>query len=217
MAGIFSRIGNFLFGKPGKYRDISRLTSAQEPLQQQLLRSAMGQGAGGAFGSAADYYRDLLSPDSQTAQMMFDPEMRRFREDILPGISEQFAGMGSGNLFSSGFRNAGIQAGTDLAERLGAIRAQLRSQGASGLANLGGMGLQPTKENIYEPGTPGLVDQALPFLGNVAAMGFSGSPMFNRIQNPGMTQFGSPRIGRNTSPYGSRSNFQMPDFSMRRF
>lgn len=160
MAGFFSGLKDFFIGKPGKFKQQSTLTPAQQGLHGQLINAGMRSGAGGAFGTAADYYRDLLSNDSQTAQMMFAPEMRRFNEDIIPGLSEQFAGMGSGGLSSSGFRNAAVNAGTDLSERLGAIRAQLRQQGAAGLAGIGQAGLNPVTENLYMQGQPGLFQTA---------------------------------------------------------
>lgn len=146
-----------LFGQGESFKQKSRLDQQQQPLYAQLQQAAMGSGAGGAFGQSSDYFRDLLSDDSQTAEMMARPEMRRFREDIIPGLAEQFAGMGSGGLTSSGFRNAAINAGTDLSERLGAIRAQLRSQGAAGLAGIGQQGLGDYTNNIFRPQTTGLL------------------------------------------------------------
>lgn len=148
---------DILFGKDEKNYQLSLLGPEQQALYQQLLNAGAGPGAGGAFGDAADYYRDLLSNDSNTFNQMIAPEMRRFNEDIIPGLSEQFAGMGSGGLSSSGFRNAAVNAGTDLSERLGAIRAQLRSQGAAGLAGIGQQGLGQYRENILRPATDGLV------------------------------------------------------------
>jgi len=148
---------DLFLGSKGKAKSKSLLGEEQQPLYNQMLAALSGQGAGGAFGQSADYYRDLLSNDSQTANMMMAPEMRRFNEEIIPGLSEQFAGMGSGGLSSSGFRNAGVSAGTDLSERLGAIRAQLRAQGAQGLSQMGQFGLKPFKENYYRQGSPGLL------------------------------------------------------------
>jgi len=147
---------NALFGEGEKFQQKSRLDQQQQPLYRQLQSSAMAPGAGGAFGQSADYYRDLLSNDSQTNQMMAAPELRQFNEQIIPGLAEQFAGMGAGGLSSSGFRNAAVNAGTDLSERLGAIRAQLRSQGAAGLAGIGQAGLGDFTNNIYRPQTGGL-------------------------------------------------------------
>ena len=84
------------------------------------------------------------------------PELRKFNEEIIPRLSEEFAGMGAGGLSSSGFQNAAVSAGTDLSERLGAIRAGLRSQGAAGLANIGQQSLgNYTQDVVTERGTEG--------------------------------------------------------------
>lgn len=165
--------GNFFTGTPGQFEQRSTLGPEQQGLYQQMLRALQGQGAGGAFGQSADYYRNLLSNDSEDFNSFAAPEQRRFNEDIIPGLAEQFAGMGSGGLSSSGFRNAAVNAGTDLSERLGSIRAQLRQQGAQGLSNLGQNGLNQYNENIYKQGQPGLVDALGPALG-VAGAAFGG-------------------------------------------
>lgn len=165
-AGANKLFSSFGGGTKDEFKQTRRLRRSQEPLYQQLQESLMNPGAGGAFGDAADYYRDLLNPDSQTAQQMFAPELRRYNEQIIPDLAEQFAGMGSGGLSSSGFRNASINAGTDLSERLGAIRAQLRSQGAQGLANLGQFGLGDFINNVYTQGQPGFFESAGPGIAN---------------------------------------------------
>ena len=155
-----------LFGRPERNYQQSTLGQEQQPGYQNLLAAGQGPGAGGAFGESADYYRDLLSNDSQTANSMFAPEQRRFNEQIIPDLAEQFSG--HGGIGSSGFRNAAVNAGTDLSERLGAIRAQLRQQGAQGLSNIGGMGLQNFNENIHRPETFGFVGNALEGAGKAA-------------------------------------------------
>lgn len=151
----------------------SLLGPEQQGLYGQMQNSLMGQGAGGAFGESADYYRDLLSDDSQTANMMMAPEMRRFNEQIVPGLAEQFAGMGSGGLSSSGFRNAAVGAGADLSERLGSIRAQLRQQGAQGLQQAGQFGLGRFNENIHRPASPGLFENIASGVGKGIGSGVS--------------------------------------------
>jgi len=219
MPGFFKSIGRFLTGTPEKHKRVSTLRPEQEPLYQQLQNANMQQGAGGSFGAAADYYRDLLSDDSQTAQSMFAPEQRRFNEDIIPGLSEQFAGMGAGGLSSSGFRNAAVNAGTDLSERLGAIRAQLRQQGAAGLANLGGMGLQNYSQDVTtQPGTQGFLSQISPLAG-AAAGAFLGGPSGAMMGYQLGNSLGGSQVGKNSSPYGSnpsaqqmpQQNFQLPN------
>lgn len=200
-------MSSFFFGTPERFEQRSTLGPEQQGLYQQMLRAAQGQGGGGAFGQSADYYRDLLSNDSQTANAMFAPEQRRFNEQIIPDLAEQFAGMGSGGLSSSGFRNAAVGAGADLSERLGAIRAQLRQQGASGLMGLGQQGLGQFNENIYRPATEGLASQLAPAIGSLAgsflgpagtaAGGALGSVVSNWLKPTPEGKKGS------TSPYGS--------------
>lgn len=185
-------IKNFFMGTPGKMEDVSTLTPEQLPIAKQLYGAAQGPGGGGAFGTAADYYRGLLSDDNSTFNAFAAPEQRRFNEQIIPDLAEQFAGMGSGALSSSGFRNAAINAGTDLSERLGAIRAQLRQQGAAGLTGIGQQALQPFKENIYRPPQSGFIEQVAPVAG--AALGAYGGNWLNA------SSFGK------SNPYGGTLN-----------
>ncbi len=166
----------FFTGDEGGYEQVSRLEKGQQPIKNQLYNASKGQrGAGGAYGTLADYYYDLFNDDSETFNAMARPEMRRFNEQIIPGLSEQFAGMGAGGLSSSGFRNAGVSAATDLSERLGSMRANLRQQGAQGLMNLGNQSLSSFSENVYNKGSPGFLDSVAPLAG--AAIGaFAGGP-----------------------------------------
>ena len=134
-------VKNFLTGTPEIKENVSTLLPGQEPLLESAINAGLRPGAGGAFGEAADYYRNLLSNDNADINAFSAPELRRFNEEIIPGLAEQFAGMGAGGLSSSGFRNAAVNAGTDLSERLGSLRAQLRMSGAQGLQNIGQVGL----------------------------------------------------------------------------
>lgn len=154
----------FFEGTPEKTE--SSFLKSQEPLFLQQQQAAQGPGAGGAFGNAADYYYNNLSNNPEDMNAFAAPEMRNFNENIIPGLSEQFAGMGAGGLSSSGFRNAAVGAGTDLSERLGALRAQLRSQSAAGLMNLGQQGLQDRK--VIRPATPGFLESAAPGIAKAA-------------------------------------------------
>lgn len=215
MPKLWQSVKNFFTGTPEKHKRVSTLRPDQEPLYDQLKNAAMQSGAGGAFGESADYYRDVLSDDSQTAQMMFAPEMRRFNEEIIPGLSEQFAGMGSGGLSSSGFRNAAINAGTDLSERLGAIRANLRSQAASGLSGIGQQALGNYSQDVMtQPGTPGLLGSLSNALGNAAGQ-YAGNWLTGgqkSLKPPPTGNTGGNNVGANTSPYGV-SKFNPPSFN----
>ena len=172
---------DFLTGTPEKHKRISTLLPEQQSLAEQLFAAGMNPGAGGAFGDAADYYRNLLSNDPNDLNAMVAPEMRRFNEDIIPGLSEQFAGMGSGALSSSGFRNAAVNAGTDLSERIAAMRANLRQQGAAGLSNIGQMGLGNFSQDVMtQPGTQGFLAPFSNAAGNIAGQ-YAGGQMRGRF------------------------------------
>lgn len=197
MANFFKSIGRFLTGTPERRENVSTLRPEQEGLYNQMIQAAQNKGAGGAFGQAADYYRNLLSDDSADFNAFAAPQLRQYNEDIVPGISEQFAGMGAGGLSSSGFRNAQMQGATDLAERLGSIRANLRQAGAQGLQNIGQMGLQNYSQNmVTQPGTEGLLPAAAQAFGSGITSGVSGA-----VQN----WFGGRggRVAGQTGPYGA--------------
>jgi hypothetical protein len=178
---------SFFTGQPGKFEKVSTLRKGgQEGLFNQLQQSlAAGQRGGGAFNEAADYYRNLLGNNTEDFNAFAQPELRRFREQTIPGLAEQFAGFGSGGLDSSGFRNAAVGAGTDLSERLGAIRAQLRQQAAQGLTGLGQLGLQQVDENIYRQGQPGAIEWLAPLIGSAAGtiFGPAGSAIGSGLGN----------------------------------
>lgn len=159
--GFGQNLWESIFGKPERNYQQSLLGPEQQQNYQQLLSAGRGPGAGGAFGDVADYYRGNLGNNPQDFDAFAAPEMRRFREQIVPDLAEQFAGMGSGGLSSSGFRNAAVNAGTDLSERLANLRAQIRQQSAQGLQGIGQLGLNQYNENIHRPQTFGL-------LGNLA-------------------------------------------------
>jgi hypothetical protein len=194
---------DFLFGTPDKIKQVSTLRPDQEGLSNQLVAAGKGKGAGGAFGTSADYYRDLLSDDSADFNSFAAPQLRQYNQDIVPGISEQFAGMGAGGLSSSGFRNAQVQGATDLSERLGAIRANLRQSGAQGLQNIGQLGLQSFQQNVQQPGSEGFLSTVAPAIGT--ALGTAvGGPLGGAIGGGLGSWFGGKgnKVGANSGPYG---------------
>jgi hypothetical protein len=151
-------LSDLLGGTPAKYEQVSSLLPSQQGLHSQLMKSLRRKGAGGAFGDVSDYYRDLLSEEPEDYESYLSPEMRKYYEEIMPGIAERYAGMGLGGLSSSAHRNAQMQAGTDLAERLARLRAGLRQSGAQGLTSLGSIGLQPRSQMMQtQQGSSGLL------------------------------------------------------------
>lgn len=203
MPGFLEQLGNFFGGTPGKINQISNLRPDQEALSRQLVNAGQGQGAGGAFGTAADYYRNLLGDNSADMQAFTAPALRQYNQDIVPGISEQFAGMGSGGLSSSGFRNAQVQGATDLSERLGAIRANLRQAGAQGLSNIGNLGLQNFQTNYEQPGTEGFLSSLSPAIGSIGSAALGG-PIGGAIGGGISNWFkgNGNQVGKNSSGYG---------------
>lgn len=143
-----------LFGRPEQ----SYQQSLLGPEQQQNYGN-LQQAGQGAFTSAADYYRNNLSDNPEDLQAFAAPELRRFNEQTIPGLAEQFSGYGG--IGSSGFRNSAVSAGADLSERLGALRAKIREQSARGLQDIGAKSLERTNENILRPETFGLLGNAV--------------------------------------------------------
>lgn len=200
-----------LKGTSATRNNVSTLRPEQEQLYNQAINAGMGTGAGGAFGTSADYYRGLLSDNSAGFQAQSAPMMNQYNQDIMPGISEQFAGMGAGGLSSSGFRNAQVQGGVDLSERLGALRSQLRQQGAQGLQGIGQMGLQNYSQNMEtQPGSEGFLSQMAPAIGN-AAMQFAGN--YFSGQQGGTGGGGGNNVGANTSPYQGGGGAASPNLA----
>ncbi len=222
---IWNAAKDFLGGTPEVRENVSTLRPEQEGLYNQAVNAGMGRGAGGAFGDSADYYRNNLSDNPADFDAFAAPALRQYNQDIVPGLSEQFAGMGAGGsgLSGSGFRNAQIQGATDLSERLGALRANLRQQSAQGLQGIGQQGLQNYSQNMATTqGTPGFLSSVAPALGAGVGMAIGG-PAGAAIGGTAGSWFGGQgnRVGANSSPYGQspkaspnlNTGFQQPNFS----
>jgi len=190
----------FWSGSPEKHERVSSLMPYQENILKQGIGAFNKPGQVGGFGDIADYYRSLMSGDPKMLEQFYAPEMRNYKENIIPDLAEQFAGMGSGGLSSSGFRNAGVQAGASLQERLGAIRAQLAMQGAQSMQNLGQGFLGNYSQDVTtQQGSPGFMSYAAPIAG--AAIGtMMGGPMGGMAGYQG-GQMLSNAFG-SKSPYG---------------
>lgn len=170
-----SSLSNFFLGTPGYFDQRSSLGQPQQQGFQNLVNAGNNAGASGGFGQAADYYRSLLNGNGGDFQALAAPEIRQFRQQTMPGIAEQFAGLGAGALDSSGYRNSVLQANTDLGERLASLRANLRGQGAQGLSGIASQGLGNFYNNTYMPQTQGFLQALAPGLGQGLAAGAAGA------------------------------------------
>lgn len=200
-----SFLRDLFFGTPEKHEQVSTLGPEGQQLLQQLMAALQGQGAGGAFGESADYYRQILGDDPELMQQFMAPEMRKFQQETIPGLAEQFAGMGSGALSGSGFRTAGLQAGTDLQERLASLRAGLKQQAAQGLTGMGGMAMQPgfTQDVVTQQGSGGLFEQVAPLAAQVASAYFGG-PAMAAGSKPGSPMQTGVGMGKKSPYVGGR-------------
>lgn len=192
----------FFMGSPEKHKRVSTLLPEQQDLFSQLQQALQGQGAGGAFGEGADYLYSILQDNPDLMDQFMAPEMRKFNQDIIPGLAEQFAGMGSGALSSSGFRNAAVNAGTDLQERLAALRANLKQNASQSLFGLGHQGLGNFSQDVVSrQGSPGFLSTVGPAIGTAAGAAFggpAGAAIGNSLGNS-LSNFGK------SSPYGSNT------------
>lgn len=191
---------DFFTGTPAENEQVSNLTPDQMRNQKQLQKAGRRRGAGGAFGDSADFYRDILSNDPNALQSMYAPELRQFNEQTVPDLAEQFAGMGSGGLSSSGFRNAAVGAGTDLSERLASMRQNLRFNAAQGLSGIGSQGLQPYSQyQQTNPGSEGFLSSVAPAIGGAIGTAVGG-PIGGALGSGLGNLF---KGGGKSSPYGS--------------
>ncbi len=144
----------FLFGSKPKVKTQSLFTPQQNAYQSTLL-----QGLQQPTEAGLEYLLRLLRGDSESFDEFADPEMRRFQEEILPMISERFAGLGALN--SSGFQNATVGAGRQLSENLARLKAELKQGALSQLSNFGQQGLQQSQTTYQTPGSRGLLSGLL--------------------------------------------------------
>lgn len=164
--------GNFFMGTPSSIDQVTTQSKGQQGLSNQLMQMLQ---SGGGMGGMQNYFNQMLGNDESSFNQFAAPEMRRFNQEIIPSLANQFAGMGSGALSSSGFRNAAVGAGADLSERLASMRANLRQNAVGQLGNFYGQSQQPQFENVYRPRSPGLLEQLAPIAGQ--ALGSMGGQM----------------------------------------
>lgn len=150
------------FAMTGKAPSGYKAFSTMAPWQQGLAQG-QAQGFGQLQPQIMTYLQQLLSGDPEATAAFEAPYMRQFNEQIVPGLANQFAGMGA--LSSSGFQQSLGQAGAGLSENLAALREGLRSQAA-------GQGMQGIHD-LLGMNTQGLVPKGQSFLKQLL-LGLSG-------------------------------------------
>lgn len=162
------KLSEFLFGKGESIKQAPTLTPQQQQLQGNLL-----QMLGPLLGQGGEFLGGLFGDSSQFSA----PFMRQFEEQTIPGIAERFSAIDGQR--SSAFGQQLGAAGAGLQENLASLQGQLGMQGLGQLAQLFGMGQQPSFENIYKPQslglTGGLTQGVGQGLGNLFASLFGGA------------------------------------------
>ena len=120
---------DFLFGSKGKMK----------PFNKQSLQKLMEliQGGGGLnqsplYGAGSDFLQSILSGSPEAFAAFEKPYMEQFEQQIVPGIAEGFAGMGTGGgaSSSSALQQTLAQAGKGLSTNLAALKSGLQMQAA---------------------------------------------------------------------------------------
>jgi hypothetical protein len=170
MAGFF----DFLFGRGDQLKQVPTMNPQQQQTLSGLLSQVQSmQGPNSPYGSAQSYLQNILGGGEGAFNAFEAPALRQFRQQVTPGIAEQFGAMGTGagSTLGSGFQNALANASTDLSERLAAMRANLQGGAAQtaigNYQNLLGQGLGAQPFGYYtQAGNPGFLAQSLaPALG----------------------------------------------------
>lgn len=159
---------NFLFGSKGRMHEGDLFGSGQRDFFNQLLRMLQGENEGFSRNpldeSAERNAYGLLSDDDSAYADYERPSMRQFNEQTVPGLAERFTSE-FGGTNNSGFRNAALREGSNLAERLRGQRASLQQSARQDLLSRGqGLrreALTPNKENIYQKGSQGALSDLL--------------------------------------------------------
>lgn len=172
-----------LFGTGDKMKQVPTKTGGQSDLLNQMI-SAL-QGGQGIFGNnqlyqgGSNYLNDLYSQSPDAFNRLSEPYMRQFQQQTVPALAERFSGAGYGGRQSSAFNQAMGQAGQNLSSQLGGMFEQMRSQNLGNLMGMANMPYQQAQgaigqnmfENFFQPGSGGLLGNALTGLGGGLGQG----------------------------------------------
>jgi hypothetical protein len=157
---------DFMFGSDSSMKGFN--SQSLQALLQLLKGGGLENNAGYQGGS--NFLQNLFSNDPNQMQQFQAPYMQNFEQNIVPGIANRFAGMGTGasGMNSSGFQQTLAQAGRGLQTDLAQMRGQMQMQGLpqalqyaqQPISNkMTAAGMVPNQ--YYEtPGQPGFVQGA---------------------------------------------------------
>jgi len=117
---------NFLFGSDPKMKAFNpqALSSLMQLLQSGgLLNNPL-------YGEGSNYLQNILSNAPGAFEAFEAPYLQQFNQQVVPGIAERFAGLGTGGsaLSSSGLNQSLARAGENLSTNLAGLRSGLQMQ-----------------------------------------------------------------------------------------
>lgn len=144
---------DWLVGRSPERQQFGKLTPEQQQFQNYILQSL-----GGPTGQGFDFLSQILGGDEEAFKSFEAPLKRQFEREIVPGISERFAGMGTGGAQSSSAMNQSLAtAGRDLSTNLAALRSGLKMDALKQLQSFMSPAYAQSFENVYDPGAYGVV------------------------------------------------------------
>ncbi len=135
-----ANFSQFFAGTPSSVSQLQRFTPQQQGIMQSLLQGGQQglQNPYKGFDPIANYARS------------------QFNQQVVPGLAEQFTGLGSNKLSSGAFGAALGQGASQLEQALAAQQAQFGQQNINQLLQMLQLGLTPQFENIPIGGQSGL-------------------------------------------------------------
>lgn len=136
--------GNFFLGEQEQYQN----TPTQTPQGMEFLQQLLSQSSEGLKNPYAGF--DPIAQDAT----------RDFNTQTIPGIAERFTAMGGGQR-SSAFQGALGSAGSGLAQKLAAMKAEYGLKNRDSLLRQGQLGLTPQFETQYKERGTGFLENLL--------------------------------------------------------
>ena len=178
------KLKDWFFGSDDSYEQLPNGTPQQQQLHGNVINQANQLGQNG-YQAGQNYQTNLLNPGNESYQNFAAPYLQQFEEEILPMISERYAGMGA--LSSSGFGQSVGGAAKGLQTGLAKLFEDLRMQAAGNLTNQynqltqTGLNYQPFNY-VKKQGSAGMIN---PFLTGIATA--AGGPLGGALGNSAAT------------------------------
>jgi hypothetical protein len=166
--------GNFFLGEQEQFQN----TPTQTPQAMSYLEQLLSQSSEGLRNPYAGF--DPIAQDAT----------RDFNTQTIPGIAERFTALGGGQR-SSAFQGALGSAGSGLAQKLAAMKAEYGLKNRDSLLRQGQLGLTPQFETQYKERGTGFLENLLSQLLGPGLSGAAGAYGKSLGQFAGNKSFGN--------------------------